>query len=383
MVGLTNRKHKTAVVHRLICDHKMSIPNFTKRRRLDGIPTANSATAPGFALGTNGNVLNPADPNQVVGSNNNPKSGGTNDHVHVKIIAVPTPFPKGNRWVDTTPLGAVCFVHNFASMTNRANYFLTDTPRTKGVFRDIDRMHMLTPERLNYLLHRDALNNRLKNANRPLYEIFREWRVAGIMGSPAVADHQSRGNRNERLSDERAVDLRPCTDGHVINYWGENVAGDVNYYLFFVLIEQDISDETTYITDVERNGSGTAGSVVDDPNLMSENIADSAEINGVPLASINLEQHLRVPWVPRWVARYSETNYLSEDELKYVVTDSDGNEHERYGHAIKIGRCKVNQVFDQKIAMTMQAHGQMCDMNKAWMLPKLNVQVEIEEVHCI
>jgi hypothetical protein len=345
----------------------------------------------GFDLSTNGNRLRPDDPNGVIGSNSIPKSGGTNDDIHCKYIVVPTKVPDGNRWAETIPLGAVCFIRNLRARKRRAELFVVDDGGVRGIFKEAHRVEILTPERLNFTLHYDALQNKLRGMTRSLYDIFREWKVAGINGSPPVADHRPSPYIN-RLSEERYVDLRPLTDAHdVVNYWGEQVAGDVNAFLFFVLIEVTPGPETTYVTDIERDGVFNLPNTYRDDEEMRRMLKDTYLKEGNDpatadkLVNDNVGKYMRCPAVPRWVARYSNSKYLPMKEKAYTVfyrdpESTDSVEVEKFGYAVYIGRCKVNPVFDQKMAtIKMDKAGDMCDMHKSNMLPKLDVQIDIQE----
>lgn len=361
----------------------------SKRLRID---TGGKEPYPkaGFAFNNNPTSVNPGDANSVIGSNSIPKSGGTNDDVHAKFIIVPTKHPLGNHWAENLPLGSICYTRNCRARKLRTEKFSNnDDGNVRGVFKESDRVEILTPHRVNFHLHRDRIMNP-RAMNRPLYEIFTEWSVAGVMGSAAVTEHKQ-SPYVSRISEERYVDIRPLTDGRIVNDFGEQVAGDVNSFLWHVLIEVDLQGETCYVTDVEREGVFNLGNMYTDQEEVRRMLVEGYEFDGLSTdeakqkAQANLAKYLRCQHAPRLVARYSQTNYLPKSAREYKIKlydpETDTTEEiTRYGYAVKIGRCKVNPVFNEKIAINgTYKEGEMRDMSRSWLLPKLDVQVEICE----
>jgi hypothetical protein len=338
--------------------------NRSKRLRLDG---ASPWPEAGFDRSINGNALDPSNPNAVIGSNALPKSSGVNDNIEAKYIVVPTKYPLGNKWADNIPLGALCLTRNLQARKKRNIEFISDEGGIRGIFKEADRVQILTPERVNYTLHDEALRNKkgAEGGRRSLYQVADEWKVAGIMASPPEPNYAPSSYVN-RLSEERYVNLRPLTDGLMTNYFGEIPAGDVNSVLFGLWVETNVGPQTTYVT--ETDGEGVY------------NLNNKFTVSKKGEVSMDLQT------VPAFTVRCSDTNYLSLKNRSYTIevyNESDPTKPKKvkkYGIPIRLGRCKVNPVYNEKVAAKLkQPPGVLRDMRLSNSLPQLNVQVDIQE----
>jgi hypothetical protein len=314
------------------------------------------------------------DENGVIGSMGNATKSGVNDPIAWKLIVSNPPRPEGNQWADNTPIGSNLFIRAITknvTTDHRSNF---NFGQLDSIFKDTDRCHLLTPQRLNWLLHDEALDS---FEPRSLLSVFREWKLCGIMGSPPDVDH-GLGSNAIRVTNERVVNTYPSVDGHSTNYWGNHAAGDCNSFLHWKLIEAEIQAETMY--NVEADGTGTKylGNQVRDVAGLRSLI--KSQNPGMTEAQLEAEVNKRkvVKRVPRFVPRLSNTPVLTVKDREYTVKLDDGTSLTKMGYIYKLGRCKVNPKFDERVSKE-PILDQCCDMRRDSLFPKLDVLVNVKE----
>ncbi len=338
------------------------------------------------------------DPNDdAIGVNSEAYASITNGTIHVKLIGIPTAFPPNNRFVDTLPIGSIVFTRNHASRTrSRDASFSSESQRR--FFKQADRVQCITLEQLNMLLHYETINNHARNAgSATIFDAYQEWHCMGVNGLPPAANQDSLQPYATRPSEERYLDIRPKTEGFVTNYWGETVAGDVNSHLWLLWIEAPITDSTSYVLDADRDVSVTLGNKYLSETMLKETIVEELRLQNpnAPIATLQAQATQQLPLrqtvrtVPRVVARYTQTKYFPLEKKEYCIklpSPTNPNqllEHVRYGRAVYVGLCRVNQVFDQKIAKSLtKIEGDARDMHYSCKLPQLWCNVNVTNRFC-
>lgn len=363
-----------------------SVPEFKRQR-------ANDDPFGGAGFYVRPEDANRAGANDVIGSQKTGSSDGVNDDVDVKLCIVPSLLPKGNRWTDNIPSGSLVFVRSkFGRLSlerTRKKKDKTFYDKIPYLFKDIDRVECATIEQLNAIMHMEALDNtRADFYTRTLRHIFKSWVCAGVMISSRVQDSRQK----ERLTSERVVNIRPVTDGKVINVWGDSVAGDVNSHLFLVLQEADIDANTQYGCTIDSENASALW-LKNTVNDLEQAAADAqealdkwsnrkshkkGEMSNDDYYAKMLTKFTKVPFVPRIVARFAKDKYLPYEDRCYTVTTVNGNKLKKCGLVIYIGKCLVNEAFSTNIARR-SAPGSILDMAESYKLPKIDVLVNVKD----
>jgi hypothetical protein len=229
-----------------------------------------------------------------------------------------------------------------------------------------------------------ALNNMFDPQRNTPLAVFKEWKLAGIMGSPPEANHGTSYNA-EWITNECVKNVYPLIDGQSVNYWKEYVSGDCNSFLFWVVIEVDIQSETCYV--VEADGTGTK--YVSNQRTNMERLAIDAEKareampegKEKPSLQAMMDKMKYVRHVPRVVPRFSNTKSLSLEDRMYTITGEDGKPLRKLGYVYRFGRCKKNDIFEARSAQGEKplVHNLACNMMKTTQLARIDVQVDVQE----
>jgi hypothetical protein len=340
----------------------------------------------GFYFGDDLPSANDANnPNKVIGSRGTATTDGVNDDLDCKLLIIPAEFPANNTLSDRIPCDSLVFGRNFRfhAPEYRPNQQVTDFVMRQGgqryLMKEHERLQVATPEHLNAILHRDALHNiRADHHERSLEKIFKEWQPIGIMVTPSV----KKENQEGRQTTERVVNLRPITDGKVINHgWADNVNGDLNAHLHIVLQYADIGPSTTYFVEQSLDAPAiTLSDQVMDQTLAEDDAEEFINTCGENLNEDEIAQVRRyfskVTFVPRLVAMYSQSKHLPLSAKKYTVTTTSGRKIEGVGMEMYIGRCTANPAFDKR-SMVQNTNGSMMNIGKAMALPRLDVLVNV------
>jgi hypothetical protein len=281
------------------------------------------ADTPGLGQGSvDGSSYNPADPNNVVGSNNSWQSEGVNDSIEYKAFAV-APL-ECKEWVDNYPIDSLLFGKACGWEKDEKKFSIVGK-----VVRTIDSLTLYTPEQMNYKLHNDALTR--KGAAPSLEKIFSDWKLAGINVSPPVgiSERQERISRNgKRVGEERVVVLRPLNDGNLIGYFGTTVSGTENSAIFLVLYERELTEDSdVYVCD--REGQ------------------DQKRLDNVIWDASGKGKTKRIRSVPAWKAVFSDNRVTpNKEDLEYEITDTTGKKVKKYTDFYwRIGRVKSNPAY--------------------------------------
>lgn len=278
-----------------------------------------------------------------------PTSDGVNDVLSVALYHVNSPTPAGNKWSTHTPVGAFLFVRS-ESRTKVRKRAESAAFGSNIALRASDRLHMVTPERLNYLMHERALDNTRPDFWEPnqLQLILNEWRPLAFNNSSISPTEDERATTVEVMRntfyapDNNVVKRNLITEGpidYALNYWGGIPSGSYMCHLFFLLIEVNIdsSGGTIYDTGGDTGFRSLGCEFVD---------AARYEKEMKQRASLAPPKQFTCKYVPRLVAKWSTRDYLTLEERKYTIVDEFDQVLARVGQAIYVGRCANNRDHD-------------------------------------
>jgi hypothetical protein len=330
----------------------------------------------GSADSVNANVLDVMNPNAVIGQNSEATSEGSNDTVHWKVTLGPCPLPVGNIWSETNPIGSMMFVRP-PQETNKRAIPMEFYMGKLDAFIGPSQVQAYTPERVNFMLHLEALSNKM--GYQSLRSYFSEYRVAGRLTNIPKTDPSRARSKNPRLSDYYVVDFGVIVTEKLPNYWGYRADSTINCHLFFLLIEVDVQPETMYITDVEGLECRTLGNrLLHEPSIKTKVDEHNFRLKpGQP--AIRLEEAMKLRYKPEWVAVSHSERFLPMEKKKYTVTAHDGTKLERFGYAVYIGRCTGNPHYDPASASKEPERIQMRNMQRTLLRGKIDALVSVRE----
>jgi hypothetical protein len=246
----------------------------------------------------------------VIGSNANWTSDLVNADVDIKIVAAPTRWNK--KWLNMYPAGCILFGRPLTDDARDIRESVTGAQAR--IFRPIDSMELLTPEMMNYVLHKEFVEG--KYNGRTITSIFLEWRVVGlnVTAEPVTPGHPD-GFWARRVGTERVLDIRPRSTGKMIDYWGERVSGEGKHRMFFALKWVPVIDDIT----IHQPCTGEIHSI--------SNLQPNGE---------------RLKLIPQWVALCSDNhNTPSARDIFYEV-ESNNVKFIKCAPYVDIGTCTYN-----------------------------------------
>jgi len=282
---------------------------------------ANPLDRPGVnKRGLDGSVYNLDD---AVGLGQSWSANEVNDQINVNVIATSHDLiPDGVR---TLPEYALVFGKNAYDEDERAAEIERKEFTLGGpVFRSIDRLIVVTIEQLDYILHYEACNGKV----RSIEDIRKEWRVLGLnVSAPVRNKYESQGERE--ISFERVIVIRPVFAGLMLNIFGSSVSGLVNRSLFVVLHEREMkkNEEIRYVL----------------------NSNDEGDVK--PLGAMT-KSGKELKYIPQWKAVFSNNMRIPDREhMQYPKchnnNGTDVRMHDTYYQFL--GHCVANYNFEPSI----------------------------------
>jgi hypothetical protein len=264
---------------------------------------------------------------------------GKNEDIHVKLYQSPSFTPKGNKWVENTPIRSLVF-----SRPGMKRDFPLPEPHIfpRPILKRSDTNELFTPDRLNEKLHERALKVDRQDFFKvdQLSSVMKEFNLCGVMNTgPPLPTRLG----TQRITEERVVDVKVSSVGEILNYWGEYVSGTDNPYLFFLLKEVNIEENTIYITGDDH------GSVTHSNRWCGDLDLEDKFAHFSQAEKDNILRAYRVcKTVPRLVSKWSNQKYLTMEERKYTIRDQFNNTITKYGEVIYVGQCRVNPAYNPK-----------------------------------
>lgn len=284
-----------------------------------------------------------------VGVDNQWTSEGVNDQIDGKLITVPPRYSK--NWQVEYPIGALLFGSPaaFDDLASRA----TRVGR-RPIFRNIDRMELLTPEQMNYHLAHKWLND-ANTRKMSLLEMFNAWRLIGVNISPnnKINNGLPNGDDLKYLGEERVIDYRPFADEKVVNYWGSGPAGNDHPYLFLVL-KMVRPEGHSWTFKLNQTGDDVRTEKFDS---------------------------IITKYAPQWVAVASEyARSPAEKDLEYEYLDENGAKRMGRGLFVRVGRLIQNPEHQPGVNISVGNCTDIRDMQSSASRRRLDVMVDVREV---
>jgi hypothetical protein len=171
-------------------------------------------------------ITGPYPGDQTIGVNQQASIRNVDGPIPVIYKAIPFIGDPASKWINEMQHEQLVFIAR--------NY-----PEIPHTYIDANRVGGMHLPHLHYLLHEDALSGEV-NAD-PIY-VIKEWFLGGALQNYPDTDQAP---KNEP---ERTINL--LVHGHMFlaNIWGAHIkCGD---YLSLVVIEEEITSETRYVTDL-------------------------------------------------------------------------------------------------------------------------------------
>lgn len=309
-------------------------------------PSANEALRNGFEDTTDPTVFNVNNNSVIPGMMDNDASDLVNETITMTMVITNTDMPEGNNHIDNIPEGSFLFMKAPKDPNERQ---LLSAELGEN-FNYADLMEACVPQKLNYILHDQALDMKSRDF-RPLsiQDVVNEWKPIGFLNDAPVPQNFRPAKNAKRLLNARFVGVVVRGNLQVLNLWGRLPSGRSRMHLHLLVCEENIGEYTQYTFGRNKEHPelrSLSNKVKNEDEVIARCLKEWNELPAEDRKNMTKEdfirENTRLRFVPKIIPFSSNRRRPTRKELEYTVIGSDGKPMTRTGLSIYCGRVVKN-----------------------------------------